>query len=310
MTLPTLVFSLPGHEALGKGIATALDVPEGALTVREFPDGETYVRGETPCDGRDVVLAANLFQPNAAMLPLMFCAQAMRVVGARRIILVSPYLPYMRQDARFQPGEVITSRIFAKLLSQTVDGLVTVDPHLHRYTALSEIYSIPSRTEHAAPAIAEWIRSHVDRPLIIGPDSESEQWVEQVSNLAHAPHIVLSKKRRGDRDVVVEVPSLDAWRGCTPVLVDDIISTARTMIETIGHLTRAGYSAPICVGVHGVFAGDAYEELQRAGAAKVVTCNTVPHSSNAIDLTPALTQGICHLLKPTVPSQGTKESTS
>jgi ribose-phosphate pyrophosphokinase len=81
------------------------------------------------------------------------------------------------------------------------------------------------------------------------------------------------------------------------VLVDDIISTARTLIETIRHLTQAGFASPVCIGVHAVFAGDAYDGLKNAGAADIITCNTVPHSSNTIDLTQILTAGIRRLLK-------------
>ena len=298
--MTAMVFTMPGHEGLGVRLATALSAPEGALTLREFPDGETYVRGESRCDGQDAVIAANLYQPNAQVLPLVFAARATRVLGARRVVLVTPYLPYMRQDARFQPGEVITSRLFAQLLSNTFDGLVTVDPHLHRYTTLDEIYTIPTRVEHAAPAVARWIYSNVNRPLIVGPDSESEQWVREVADMAGAPCIVLSKTRRGDRDVEITVPELAPGRAHTPVLVDDIISTARTMIETIAHLIEAGYQRPVCIGVHAVFAGDAYEALQNAGAADVVTCDTVAHPSNRIDLTDVLAQGVCDLLNDSV----------
>lgn len=292
-----VIFTLPGHEALGAAVAKALDAPRGGMTVRSFPDGESYVRGETPCEGRNTVLAANLFQPDPQFLPLAFGTRAVRLLGAKRVILVTPYLPYMRQDAQFQPGEVVTSRIFAKLLSETVDGLVTVDPHLHRYTTLGEIYSIPTRVEHAAPQLAAWIRGKVDRPVIVGPDSESEQWVSEVAEMAGAPYIVLSKKRRGDRDVEISVPPLEPWREHTPVLVDDIVSTARTMIETIGHLNRAGYAKPVCIGVHAVFAGNAYENLKEAGAADIVTCNTIAHPSNRIDLTDVLAEGVRRLLK-------------
>lgn len=294
--MTSIVFSLPGHEALGGRLAEALDAPEGALTVREFPDGETYVRGETRCDGQDAVIAANLFHPNAQILPLIFAARATRVLGARRVVLVTPYLPYMRQDARFQPGEVVTSRLFAQLLSDTLDGLVTVDPHLHRYSTLGDIYTIPTRVEHAAPAVAGWIYRHVPRPLIVGPDSESEQWVREVADLASAPYIVLSKTRHGDRDVEITVPELAPWREHTPVLVDDIISTARTMIETLRHLNAAGYQQPVCVGVHAVFADDAYDALRAAGAADVVTCDTVAHPSNRISVTDVLVDGLQCLL--------------
>lgn len=305
-----LVFNLPGHEALAERLRQQLDAESGAMTVRQFPDGETYVRGETPCDGRDAILAANLYQPNPQILPLMYCTRAIRLLGAHRVILVTPYLPYMRQDARFQPGEVITSRLFATLLSDTVDGLVTVDPHLHRYTTLQEIYPIPSRVEHASPSIATWIRTHVSNPLIVGPDSESEQWVAQVADLADAPFIVLAKTRRGDRDVEIRVPPLEQWQGHTPVLVDDIISTARTMIETIAHLTSAGYAAPVCIGVHGVFADDAYQNLQAAGAADIVTCNTVLHDSNAIDLSDVLARGVRDLLDESSPHVHQTEESS
>lgn len=302
-----IVFDMPGHEALAERLASALHAEQGAISVRQFPDGETYVRGDTPCEGRDAVLAANLFQPNAQILPLIYCVRAARVLGARRVVLVSPYLPYMRQDARFQPGEVVTSRIFSRLLSDTVDGLVTIDPHLHRFSRLGEIYSIPTWVGHAAPAVAAWIRAHIDRPVIVGPDSESEQWVSAIGDEAGAPWIVLSKTRRGDRDVEIQVPPLEPWRSHTPVLVDDIISTARTMIETIGHLSAAGYAAPVCIGAHAVFAGDALNGLNRAGAARVVTCNTIEHPTNAIDLTGSLADGVHKLLETNADLVGAQE---
>ena len=188
------------------------------------------------------------------------------------------------------------SRIFARLLSDTVDALVTIDPHLHRYHSLSEIYTIPTRVEHAAPGIAEWIRTHVERPVLIGPDSESKQWVSEVAQMAGAPYLVLSKIRHGDRSVEIEVPGLEPWREHTPVLVDDIISTGQTMLETIRHLLQAGYAPPICVGVHGVFAGDAYVNLKQSGVKEVVTCNTIVHSSNKIDMLPILSSALKEML--------------
>jgi ribose-phosphate pyrophosphokinase len=66
--------------------------------------------------------------------------------------------------------------------------------------------------------------------------------------------------------------------------VDDIISTARTMIETIGHLKKAGMKPPVCIGIHGIFAGNAFEELKEVGAAKIVTANTISHPTNQIEI--------------------------
>ncbi len=293
-----LVLPLPGNEELAADLATRLGAEAGALQVRRFPDGETYVRLLTEVAGREVVLVCTLDRPDDRLLPLVFAAATARELGAVRVGLVCPYLGYMRQDKRFRPGEAISSAIFARLLDPWIDWLVTVDPHLHRRSSLAEIYAAPADVLHAAPEIAGWIRREVSRPLLIGPDSESEQWVSAVARDAGAPFVVLEKIRRGDRDVEVSVPEVERWRDHTPVLVDDIVSTGRTMIETIGHLKRAGLAAPVCIGVHAVLAGDAFREITAAGAGCVVTCNTIRHSSNAIDLTPLISDAVRSRLAP------------
>jgi ribose-phosphate pyrophosphokinase len=190
---------------------------------------------------------------------------------------------------RFPDGEAVTSASFARLLSKQFDWLITVDPHLHRRSALGEIYSTPTEVVHAAPALAEWIRVHVTAPLVAGPDSESDQWVRAVAEAVPCPYVVLQKTRRGDRDVTVSpIPTSHSRTDRTPVLIDDIISSARTMIEAVRQWRAAGATAPVCIGVHAVFAGGAFTELIGAGAARVVTCNTIPHASNAIDLSPLI----------------------
>jgi len=290
MTL--LVAALPGNEQMAERLAKMLGADVAHLVVRRFPDGETYLRYETPVAGRRVVLVCTLDRPDDKFLAVVFAAATARDLGAAQVGLVAPYLAYMRQDRRFHPGEAITSTDFAKRLSREVDWLVTVDPHLHRHSSLNEIYTIPSQVLHTAPLLSDWIRKAVTSPLLIGPDSESKQWVAAVARDADAPSIVLRKVRYGDRDVEVSLPDVAQWRDRTPVLVDDIVSTGRTMIEAIGHLTQAGMRPPVCVAVHGVFSGKAFDDLVRAGAERIVTTNTVPHASNAIDIVPLLAASI------------------
>lgn len=205
-------------------------------------------------------------------------------MNAATITLVSPYLPYMRQDKVFHPGEGVSSVDFAKLLSDMFDEIVTVDPHLHRFHSLKELYPIPAITRSATEPIAAWIKTHVKKPFIIGPDSESEQWVKCVAQSCNAPYTFLNKTRLGDKQVEISIPENSYTESHTPVLVDDIISSGKTMIETILQLKKRGVRAPVCIGVHGIFAGNAYEELKNAGAAAIVTTNTVPHPSNQIDI--------------------------
>jgi ribose-phosphate pyrophosphokinase len=277
-----VVLALPGCEVAAERIRTRLDARLGAAQVRCFPDGELYVRIDDPVEGREVVLVGSLDRPADKLLPLLFLAATARDLGAARVGLVAPYLAFMRQDHRFHPGEGVTSVYFARLVSSAVDWLVTVDPHLHRWKSLDAVYPIPTRIVHAAPAIATWLCREVAAPLLVGPDAESEQWVGAVAAACGAPYIVLEKTRRGDRDVSVSTPDVAGHAGRTPVLVDDIISTARTMIETVVQLDRAGMRGAVCIGVHGLFAEGAHDELRAAGAARIVTCNTVPHDTNQI----------------------------
>lgn len=292
-----LLIPLPGNEYLVDGLAGATGAEVGRVAIRRFPDGETYLRYQTPITGRSLVLICTLDRPDDKFLPLVFAAATARDLGAAQVGLVTPYLAYMRQDRRFEPGEAVTSTYFAKLLSGQIDWLVTVDPHLHRRNSLAEVYSVPTQVLHAAPLISDWIRNQVKRPLLIGPDSESEQWVASVAHDAGAPYVLLRKVRHSDRDVEVSIPEVERWRDHIPVLVDDIVSTGRTMIETIGHLNREGTHPPICIGVHGIFAGNAFDDLVKAGAGRVVTTNTVRHMTNAIDITTLLVQGMRDVMK-------------
>lgn len=289
-----VIIPFPGNEELASAIAKKIGGEIGVIYLRHFPDGESYVRFETPVEKRDIVFVCTLDRPDEKILPLVFAAGAAKDLGANKVGLVAPYLAYMRQDRRFQTGEAITSSTFGRILEPWFDWLVTVDPHLHRYTSLSEIYTIQSITLHAAPIISAWIREWIENPILIGPDSESEQWVAAIAKDSGAPYVVLNKMRLGDRQVKLSVPNVEQWHTHTPVLVDDIISTARTMIETIGHLKK-DMALPICIGVHAVFADHAFQDLQAAGSARIVTCNTIAHESNAIDISTLIADGIASI---------------
>ena len=279
-----MICAMPGNEKFAERLCTELRTQAVTLESRHFPDGESYLRFRQDLKGQEVALVCTLNDPDGKTLPLLFAARTARELGASKIGLVAPYLGYMRQDRRFQDGEAVTSVHFAALLSQAFDWLVTVDPHLHRRGSLSEIYSIPNKVVAAAPAMAQWIRANVSEPLVVGPDSESEQWAAEVAAACAAPHAVMSKTRVGDRRVEIEAPPLSRWKGRTPVLLDDIISSARTMALAARKIQEAGLRAPICIGVHGVFSPDALDALRDAGVTKVVSTNSITHETNGIDV--------------------------
>ncbi len=305
-----LLLTLDDNTGLRTGLERCTQWEPGACSVRHFPDGESYVRILSACAQRDVIIQCGLHAPDRKIMALLFCAATLKELGARSVGLVAPYLAYMRQDCRFHEGEAVSSRLFAQLVSHYFDWLITVDPHLHRHRELGEIYSIPARAISSTASMARWIREHVDQPLLIGPDSESEQWVSAVARLADAPFLVLNKIRRGDNDVQVSVPDVEKWRGHTPVLVDDIISTGHTLLETLAHLRHARMRPAVCVAAHGLFSDSVekklgaceklntgktlstYEQLLAGGADRIVTTNSVPHDSNAIDLSDVIAAAV------------------
>jgi ribose-phosphate pyrophosphokinase len=290
-----IVVPMPGNEAIADAIAKRLAAQTGALEMRIFPDGETYLRFEKEPAGMDVILVCTMDRPDPKFLPLVFAADTARDLGAASVVLVAPYLCYMRQDKRFHPGEAVTSVSFARLASAAFDALITVDPHLHRHRSLAEIYSIPTAVVHSAAPIADWIARNEDRPLLIGPDIESEQWVSDVAGRIGAPYRVLRKQRLGDRDVTITVPDLREFKDHTPVLIDDIVSSGRTMIEAARELRAQGLRAPTCVAVHALLSADAYRVLKDV-AGKVVSTNAVRHESNAIEIVGGLATAVADLL--------------
>ena len=127
-----IVLHLPEDEQFARKLAGALEAVYAPLSLHRFPDAESLVRLDADVGDRTVVISSSLARPDEKTLPLLFAADAARELGARGVYLVAPYLAYLRQDRRFNAGEAVTSRSYARLLSAAFDGLGTVDPHLHR----------------------------------------------------------------------------------------------------------------------------------------------------------------------------------
>lgn len=295
------LYPMPGNADMAARLAHAFGdrARLAPLQVHAFPDGESLVRVDPPTPGTEAVLVCTLDHADMQTVPLLMAAATLRELGAQRVGLVAPYLAYMRQDKRFQVGQAVSARIYAALLSAHFDWLVTLDPHLHRIARLDEIYALHARVVHAAPALADWIHAHVPDPVIVGPDGESAQWAQDVAQRVGAPVVVLNKVRLGDADVRVTVPELGAHAGRTPVLLDDIISSGRTLVAALERLRDMRTPPPVCVAVHGLLAGDALQVIRAAGASRVVCSNSVGHALESIDISDALARGMRELLAPT-----------
>lgn len=284
------IYSLFNH-CLVDDMVEPLGASKGSLTFREFPDGESHLRIHDNLQGKSVVLLDSLNHPNPKILPMLFFAKLAKSLGAKKVGLVCPYMAYMRQDKVFHQGEGITAQYFSHLIDEHFDWLVTVDPHLHRIKQLSELYQIPAKVVHAAPQISQWIGANIKNPFIIGPDSESEQWISEMANQVGCHYVILRKTRLGDKQVKIELPDSINLQGCKPVFIDDIISSGTTMTEAIKVLRPLTNASPVCIAIHPIYAEHALSSITSLGA-KLVSCNTINDPTNQIDLQSLLSEAI------------------
>ncbi len=277
------VLSFPEYVDAAQRLAAALRLPCRAIDLHRFPDGESCVRvPSTPVE--HAILCRSLFSPNDKLIELMLTSATLRDRGTVRITLVAPYLCYMRQDAEFYPGDAISQKIIGAFLAQQVDTLITVDPHLHRVHALEHaIPALRTVTLSATTLFGPCLREHAEPPLLLGPDRESEQWVRTIAQAHDLDFAIAQKDRSGDTSVRVELPSR-SFKNRDVVLIDDVISTGRTLAAAAQQAMRAGARSVRALATHGVFVEDAEAFMRNAGIQDVWTSDSIPHHSNRFAL--------------------------
>lgn len=286
-----LILGFPDYEEQAHALAKALDAPLRIVDLHYFPDGESLVKLPAPLPQR-ILLVRSLDNPNPKLIELMLCSATARSLGVEHITLVAPYLCYMRQDNAFHPGEAISQQIVGKFIASLCDSLITVDPHLHRIRHLSEVISTrPADVISAAALFSHFICERFDNPLLIGPDSESRQWVSKVAESAQLDYGVASKLRHGDRDVSVELPSLDL-RNRAVIIIDDIASTGNTLATAARKIAACGANTVSALVTHALFTDNAMERLQRADIRDVWSTDSIPHPTNAISLASVLKESV------------------
>lgn len=288
---PELLLAFDDEWRLAQSLAAELGIDAQCIERHRFPDGELKLK-LPPTLPASVALLRGLHQPNDKLVELLIAAPAARELGARELLLISPYLAYMRQDMAFTPGEAVSQRHIAALLGSQVQALVTIDPHLHRIASLDEVMPhCRSRSLTAAAALGSWVAQRLPQALLLGPDEEALQWVSQ-AGLAHGlDHAVCRKQRFGDRDVRVALPDLPI-AGRAVVLMDDVASTGRTLIEATTACLAAGAASVDVAVTHALFVGNAFEQLQASGVRDVWSTDAVPHRSSVIPVAPLLAEAI------------------
>ena len=280
-------------------LAQAAHLPHALIERHRFPDEELKLRLPVNAQGRlpdTLVIYRSLDRPNHKLIELMLAAEQARQLGTRRIVLVAPYLAYMRQDIAFQPGEVVSQKVIGRFIADLFDGVITVDPHLHRINTLQEAIPLTQAIAlSGAPMLADLIARHHADPILIGPDAESAQWVRSAAQSRGLAHGVCTKTRLGDRHVEVTLPAIEV-RGRAVVLIDDVASSGHTLAQAATSLLAAGASSVDAAVTHALFAEGSLALMRQAGIRRVWSTDCIAHESNAISMAPILAQALSPLL--------------
>ncbi len=277
-------------------LSRLMGMDSSSIKVHHFPDGESLVTLPMPLSKR-VVIYQSLNQPNQKLVELMLSALGARSMGAKKLILVAPYLCYMRQDKAFGPGQVVSQKVIGTFLSNLFDAILTVDAHLHRVKDIRDVFKgCNVQNLSTARMTADYIeRNYEDVPFLLGPDEESLQWVRAIASLCRADFGVCKKTRYGDADVKVELPDVDLAKRSV-ILIDDIISTGHTISSVAEKLQRMGVQKVDCIVTHALFSRGSLTLLRRSGIRRIISTDTVPHSTNRIFVAPVIAKALKNLV--------------
>jgi len=287
-----LIVSCSHGKHLAKTIAKRLKKPYSALEVTHFPDSEIKLKFNTNVKNKIVVLVQSFYKNiNDCIVETLFAAETAKDLGAKKIILVAPYFPYLRQDKRFQPGECISLKTIAKNIDEDFNKIIIIDPHLHREKTLKHIFKISSKKLTANPLIQNYIKKNIKNPIIIGPDWESYKWAQKIAEKIHCDFAIMEKKRYSARKVEVKLHKKINIKNKNLIFIDDMISTGNTLLRAIKAMKKLGAKKVTCFAVHGILVENALQKLKKAGAT-VITTNTIPNKATKIDVSGIISEAL------------------
>jgi ribose-phosphate pyrophosphokinase len=290
-----MILCFDDYEKQSRRLAHVLALPCHKIQRHRFPDGENKLTLPEKLP-EHILICRSLDHPNEKLLELLLAAKTARQLGAKELTLVAPYLCYMRQDIAFHPGETISQPIVGNFLAELFDNVITVDPHLHRIQRLEQAVPTKHAVSLSATALmAEFLAERFNNPVLLGPDSEAEQWVSAVAKPNGWDYGVCKKIRKGDREVAITLPDINL-DGRAVVIVDDVASSGQTLSVAIKNcLIKKAKHVDVLV-THALFVSDAKQRLKQAGVRNIWSTDSVSHESNSIPLHGLLRDAVLNLV--------------
>ena len=270
---PLLLLSGRANSPLADEIGQRLDSTMDTATIRQFADGELFVRIDRNARGRDVIIVQPTNSPAENMMELLLLIDAAKRASAARVTAVVPYFGYGRQDRKDQPRVAIGAKLMANLMvAAGTDRVVSIDFHQHQ---IQGFFDIPVDHLYAAPVFTRFFREKGLKDLVVvAPDVGSAKMARGYSKRLGATFAIIDKRRSGpNASEVMNVIGDVEGRNC--ILTDDMVDTGGTIANAVRALKDRGADKVYAVATHALLSGSAVENLSAAPIEEFVVTNTI-----------------------------------
>jgi ribose-phosphate pyrophosphokinase len=274
-----MLFAGRSHPVLAQKIADQLNIELGDVKLKTFANGETYCRYKESIRGADVFIVQTCYgrATNDFLWELQIMIQAAKLASANRITAIMPWFPYSRQDKKSAPREPITAKLLADVLDAAgADRVLTMDLHAGQ---IQGFFRIPVDHMTALPLFARYYREtlgiHGEGVVAVSPDPGRAKMATKFAQMLDADFALMNKERPA-HDVASVTEVVGDVRGKVAIMSDDIIVTGGTLVAGAQALLDAGATQVYACATHGLFPGDALDQLAGSQLAGLAVTDTVP----------------------------------
>jgi len=302
---PPIIFSIPGYEHIQQDLVSLLDGEHGTVERMQFPDGERYQRLVESVEERDVILVGGTIS-DAATLSLYDLASAITKYGARRLRMVVPYFGYSTMERAIKPGEIVTAKARARLLSaippaSNGNSILLLDLHSEGIPHYFE-GGLTAHHVYAKSALTPIIAKQGNENFVLAStDAGRAKWVESLANDLGVDAAFILKRRISGSETLVTAKNADV-DGRTVIIYDDMIRSGGSLISAAETYAESGAKSLIAVCTHGVFTPGAYARLVESGLFQSIIAtdshpNALSYEKGGLMLVPTASLFVPHLTR-------------
>lgn len=285
------VISGPSSEVLAKTIAKRLNANFLKSKVKIFPDGESKITINGIAKGKIVVVQSTYPPVDSNLIQALLLISKAKELSSE-VYAIVPYMGYAKQDEKFLPGEIATMSVVASLFKAAgYTKLIVVDIHS---TIGLNYFKIPRKNLSAVPLLAKYFKKiNLKNPLVVSPDLFWAEKAKEFAKLLNTKSIALNKQRnRKTGKLVIKSAKPKIVNGQDMILLDDMVSTGGSIVKAIEFLKRENFGKIYVACTHAVLAGEAAKKIKDAGVSKIISTNSIPGKTNAVDISGIISDNI------------------